>query len=185
MRVSSPTLHARRDEAMALDELLERVEQLGDAYGHELLDAVEPWVERAREVASADGSARELRRVRDAIEEQLLSAACARADDLMEEHGRQIDGLVARSGMLGTMATDLAAVIIDPQSPDVPAELCARPWPVSIERREELARELEGAAPNTAEALREPPSTIEHDVVVVTLGRVLRTTRRVRGAGSA
>lgn len=185
MRASTPTLHARRDEALALDELLERVEQLGDAYGPELLGQVEPWIERAREVALTDGPPGELRRVRDAIEETLFSAACARADELMNEHGERIDALFARAGLLGVAPNDLAAIVIDAQSPDVPGALCARPWPVSIERRDDLARDLAEPAPNTAAALRSPPPERDHDVVVVTLGRVMRTTRRVRGVGSA
>jgi len=185
MRASSPTLSARRDEAVALDELLERCEQLSDAYGPDVLGAVEPWIERAREAASASAPARELRRVRDGIEETLLSAACGRADALVAEYGARIDELVAHAGLLGTTPHDLAAVIVDAQSPDVPGELCARPWPVWIEHRAALARDLERAAPNTAEALLGPATERDHDVVVVTLGRVMRTTRRVRSFGSA
>jgi hypothetical protein len=189
MRASSPqpTAHrdeARRDEAVALDELLERVEQLGNAYGPELLSEVEPWIERARQVATTNAPAREFRQVRDAIEETLFLAACARADDLMAEHGPRIDSLIAHAGLLGATPNELAAIIVDARSPDVPGELCSRTWPISIERRDTLARELENTAPNTAAALRSPASARDHDVVVVTLGRVMRTTRSVSG-GSA
>lgn len=185
MRASSPTLDRRRDEAVALDELLERVEELGDAYGPELLEAVEPWIESARDAASSNASERELRRVRDGIEQTLLTAACAQADALVAEHGARIDTLVAQAGLLGTNPNELAAIIVDARSPDVPGALCARPWPVSIERRDVLARELESAAPNTAAALLAPRVNGDHDVVVVTVGRVLRTTRAVPAYGDA
>lgn len=186
MRTSSPTLDRRRDEALALDELLERVEELGDAYGTELLNAIEPWIERAREAASNNASDRVLRDVRDGIEQCLLTAACQRADELVAEYGSRIDELVARAGLFGSQPGEIAAVIIDAQSPDVPAALCGRPWPVSVERRDVLASELESSAPNTAAALRARRTNGgQHDVVVVTIGRVLRTTRASPAYGDA
>jgi len=185
VRVSSPTLDGCRDEAVALDELLERIEELGDAYGPELLGAVEPWVERARTATSSNASEGELRRVRDGIEQTLLSAACAHADALLAEHAPRIDALMEHAALLGGSPDELAAVIIDARSPDVPGALCARPWPVSIEKRNVLARDLESAAPNTAAALRARHASNDQDVVVVTLGRVMRTTRTVRAYGEA
>jgi hypothetical protein len=183
MRTSSPGTGTRRDEAVALDEVLDRVEELGGGYGDELLATIAPWIDRAREAANSHATPAELRRMRLEIERALLAAAYREADGLMVEHGEEIDGLISRAGLVGHRAPELAAVVIDPRSPDVPTSLRGRAM-ISIELRSTLARELSECAPATGSALSIAPSDLEHDVVVWTFGRILRTRRHVPAYGT-
>jgi hypothetical protein len=179
MRLSATHLRASHQEAAALLDTLERVEQLRLAYDDALLDAVVPWVERARDVAARHGSARELEQVRKGIERAVCDAAAYRADELVERHAARLEGLVHRSQLLSANPSEVAAVIVDPCSPDVPAAFCARLWPVSIELAAQLSDDLRDEAPDTADWLSLPIPPDEHRVIVFTMGRIMRTTRKI------
>lgn len=177
MRVSATEIRASHEEAAALLDTLDRVEQLRLAYDVELLSAAAPWIERAREAVTRGVPSRELKRLRTGLEDALIDVAGRRADELVARHEPTIDNLVRQLGPLSGDASKLVALIVDPRSPDVPLVLCARPWPLAIEPAESLARDLESDAPGTAEWLTKPCEPHLHRVIAFTLGRIMRTTR--------
>ncbi len=180
MRLSATKLRASHREAAALLETLERVEQLRLAYDAELLSRLVPWIERARDVAARHASARELEEVREGIETAVSDAAAIRADELAAQHEARLDALLSRSQLLSPDPRAVAAVIVDPRSPNIPAVLCTRLWPVSIALARSLAEELRDEAPDTADWLStEVEHDDEHPVVVFTVGRIMRTTRKI------
>lgn len=166
-------------------EALDRVEQLSLAYDLVVLERVGPWLERARDAATRGASARELEKVRRGLETAVTEAAARRADTLTLTHNEKIDELVADAAWLGVTPVEIAVVIVDPRSPDVPEKLCTRAWPVSVERATSLAADLVEFAPDTAEWLSRPGEPDEHRVVAVTLGRVMRTTRKTKSFADA
>lgn len=172
-------MRASHEEARELLETLDRVEQLRLAYDVELLRRAAPWIEQARDAVKGQLSARELERVRRGLEQSLIDIAGSRADALVAEHEPRIDELVRRFGTLTGQPSRIAALIVDPRSPDVPLELCTRVWPLSVDLASSIARDLREAAPGTSEWLLSPGEPDEHRVVAFTLGRIMRTTRRV------
>jgi hypothetical protein len=179
MRLSATDLRASHQEAAALLETLERVEQLRLAYDVEALEDLLPWLERARDVSTRPAAARELARVRKGLEEAISEAAAVRADQLTMQHAPRIDSMMHRSQLLSPRASEVVAVIVDPRSPDIPSVLCARLWPVSVELARTLADDLRDEAPATADWLLLPTEPDEHRVIAYTLGRVMRTTRKI------
>lgn len=177
MRVSATEIRASHEEAAALLDVLDRVEQLRLAYDVELLRAAAPWIERARDVVTRPISAKELRRVRAGLEDALVEIAGKRADALVADHEAKIDRWVRDLGALCGEPAQLVAVIVDPRSPDVPLVLCTRQWPVTVEHANTIARDLIESAPGTAEWLSSPCEPHLHRVIAFTFGRIMRTTR--------
>jgi hypothetical protein len=179
MRVSATEIRASHEEAAALLDVLDRVDQLRLAYDVELLHAAAPWIERARDVVTRNVSSKELKRIRAGLEDALVEIAGGRADTLVADHAEKIDRWMRELGALSGDPSQLVAVIIDPRSPDVPLPLCARHWPVTIEHARTIARDLADTAPGTAEWLAQPCEPHLHRVIAFTLGRIMRTTRRL------
>lgn len=179
MRLSSTDLRGSHQEAAALLEALRRVEQLRLAYDAETLESLVPWLERAREVSMRHAPARELATVRRGLEEALSEAAAIRADELTTMHGERLDRLMRRAQLVSPDPSEVVAVIVDPRSPDIPSAFCARLWPVSIELARSLSEDLSEEAPGTADWLLVGGAPEDHRVVVYTLGRIMRTTRKI------
>lgn len=179
MRLSATEVRGTNEESRALFDALERADELGLTCDTGLLSAVAPWIERAREAIAGDASARELQRLRVGLERSLAELAAEQADALVAGFEAHLDELLDASRLLSPNASELVAVIVDGQSPDVPLELCARRWPVSVELARTLAEDLRETAPGTADWLLEKCDPAEHRVVVFTCGRIMRTTRRI------
>lgn len=149
------------------------------AYDAEVLQGLVPWIERARDVASRYVAAGELEQVREGLENAVCDAAALRADALATADEERLDALLRGSQLLSPNGNAVVVVIVDPLSPDVPSALCARPWPISIELASTLAADLREEAPDTADWLTAPIEADEHRVIVFTLGRFMRTTRKI------
>lgn len=179
MRLSSTELRASHEEARALYGLLERIDQLLLSYDDSLMNTVAPWVERAREAITHKVPARELKTVRLGLEQAVAEVASERADAVIAGFEAHLDALLRRSGLLTIRPADLVAILIDPLSPDVPLELHAGTWPVTVETAQKLAEDLRETAPETADWLLGECAPDEHRVVAFTFGRIMRTTRRL------
>ncbi|MGZ3416431.1 MAG: hypothetical protein ACXWUG_23135 [Polyangiales bacterium] len=178
MRTSNPTV-----QADGLDELLDLVHALRNAYGDEIVHRVASVIGERSDAATGRHETPEVLHAR--IARELEGAASDHAERLLDQWRTKIDGADSWLSAVGHSLDDLVVVVVDPLCPRLPEAADAFPDGASLQPRELVARLLRDTAPGTARALQHPPSPGTQAVVAFTFGRILACERDLPAMGSA